>query len=166
MTFNELLLDAIKFDEVWMAYSVYWLIKNDVYKGTDSIKQVNWGLINEEEVKQMMERNDLNLNPVKLYTIPLGNDLHFLVFALTEESARGHCLNELGRLPEKIFDISQKMEMRIMDKKLLVQAITKLLIGVLIVGALVFIPAGTFEYWNGWLFMGLLFIPMFIAGII
>ena len=111
MTFNELLLDAIKFDEVWMAYSVYWLIKNDVYKGTDSIKQVNWGLINEEEVKQMMERNDLNLNPVKLYTIPLGNDLHFLVFALTEESARGHCMNELGRLPEKIFDISQKMEM-------------------------------------------------------
>ena len=111
MTFNELLLDAIKFDEVWMAYSVYWLIKNDVYKGTDSIKQVNWGLINEDEVKQMMERNDLNLNPVKLYTIPLGNDLHFLVFALTEESARGHCLNELGRLPEKIFDISQKMEM-------------------------------------------------------
>ena len=111
MTFNELLLDAIKFDEVWMAYSVYWLIKNDVYKGTDSIKQVNWGLINEEEVKQMMERNDLNLNPVKLYTIPLGNDLHFLIFALTEESARGHCMNELGRLPEKIFDISQKMEM-------------------------------------------------------
>lgn len=111
MTFNELLLDAIKFDEVWMAYSVYWLIKNDVYKGTDSIKQVNWGLINEDEVKQMMERNDLNLNPVKLYTIPLGNDLHFLIFALTEESARGHCMNELGRLPEKIFDISQKMEM-------------------------------------------------------
>ena len=111
MTFNELLLDAIKFDEVWMAYSVYWLIKNDVYKGTDSIKQVNWGLINEEEVKQMMERNDLNLNPVKLYTTPLGNDLHFLIFALNEESARGHCLNELGRLPEKIFDISQKMEM-------------------------------------------------------
>ena len=111
MTFNELLLDAIKFDEVWMAYSVYWLIKNDVYKGTDSIKQVNWALINEEEVKQMMERNDLNLNPVKLYTIPLGNDLHFLIFALTEESARGHCMNELGRLPEKIFDISQKMEM-------------------------------------------------------
>ena len=111
MTFNELLLDAIKFDEVWMAYSVYWLIKNDIYKGTDNIRQVNWGLINEDEVKRMMERNDLNLNPVKLYTTPLGNDLHFLIFALTEESARGHCLNELGRLPEKIFDISQKMEM-------------------------------------------------------
>ena len=53
-----------------------------------------------------------------------------------------------------------------MDKRLLLQAITKFLIGSFIVGALVFIPAGTFDYWNGWLFMGLLFIPMFIAGIV
>jgi protein-S-isoprenylcysteine O-methyltransferase Ste14 len=37
---------------------------------------------------------------------------------------------------------------------------------VLIVGCLVFIPAHSIEYWNGWLFMGLLFIPMFIAGIV
>ena len=42
----------------------------------------------------------------------------------------------------------------------------KYVFGVLIVGALLFIPANSFEYWNGWLFMGLLFIPMFIAGII
>lgn len=34
------------------------------------------------------------------------------------------------------------------------------------IGTLIFIPANTLNYWNGWLFMGLLFIPMFIAGII
>lgn len=34
------------------------------------------------------------------------------------------------------------------------------------VGLLLFIPANTINYWNGWLFMGLLFIPMFIAGIV
>lgn len=53
-----------------------------------------------------------------------------------------------------------------MNKKLFFQAITKFLLGVIVVMALLFIPAGTFKYWNGWLFMGLLFIPMFIAGII
>ena len=53
-----------------------------------------------------------------------------------------------------------------MNIKLFVQAIIKYVFGVLIVGSLVFIPAKSFEYWNGWLFMGLLFIPMFIAGII
>ena len=44
-----------------------------------------------------------------------------------------------------------------MNKKLFFQAITKFLLGVLIIGALLFIPAGTMEFWNGWLFMGLLF---------
>jgi len=50
--------------------------------------------------------------------------------------------------------------------KLFIKAITKFIAGVILVGALLFIPAGTFNYWNAWLFMGLLFIPMFIAGII
>lgn len=53
-----------------------------------------------------------------------------------------------------------------MNKKLFLQAIIKYIFGVLIIGALLFIPANTFEYWNAWLFMGLLFIPMFIAGIV
>lgn len=53
-----------------------------------------------------------------------------------------------------------------MDKKLFFQAIIKFILGVLIIGLLLFIPANTIYYWNGWLFMGLLFIPMFIAGII
>ena len=53
-----------------------------------------------------------------------------------------------------------------MNIKLFIQAIIKYVFGVLIVGALLFIPANSFEYWNGWLFMGLLFIPMFIAGIV
>ena len=53
-----------------------------------------------------------------------------------------------------------------MNIKLFLQAIIKYVFGVLIVGALLFIPANSFKYWNGWLFMGLLFVPMFIAGII
>ncbi len=50
--------------------------------------------------------------------------------------------------------------------KLFLEAITKYLIGLILVFILLFIPAGSFNYYNGWLFMGLLFIPMFIAGIV
>ena len=50
-----------------------------------------------------------------------------------------------------------------MNTKLFIQAITKYVLGVLIVGGLLFIPAKSFEYWNGWLFMGLLFIPIIIG---
>ena len=53
-----------------------------------------------------------------------------------------------------------------MDKKLFLQAIFKFLFGVVLVGFLIFFPAGTFAYFNGLLFMGILFIPMLIVGII
>ena len=52
-----------------------------------------------------------------------------------------------------------------MDKKLFAEAIIKIVSGIILVGLLLFLP-GTFEYWQGWLFMGVLFIPMFIARII
>ena len=53
-----------------------------------------------------------------------------------------------------------------MTVKLFIGAIAKFLLGILLVGALIFLPAGTFQYFNGWLFLGILFIPMFIAGIV
>ena len=53
-----------------------------------------------------------------------------------------------------------------MDAKLFKQAIAKFLAGLLMVGLLLFLPAGTFAYWQGWLLLGILFIPMFIAGLI
>ena len=53
-----------------------------------------------------------------------------------------------------------------MDAKLFSQALTKFLIGVVIFGLLIFLPAGSFHYWQGWLMMGILFVPMFVAGII
>ena len=53
-----------------------------------------------------------------------------------------------------------------MSKKLFVQAILKFLLGIILIGILIFIPAGTFTYLNGWIFMGILFVPMFFAGIV
>ncbi len=53
-----------------------------------------------------------------------------------------------------------------MDIKLFTQAVTKFIAGFIVVSILLFIPAGTLDYWNAWIFIGILFIPMFIAGII
>jgi len=53
-----------------------------------------------------------------------------------------------------------------MNLKLLLEAILKYLLGLLLIVLMIFIPANTIKYWNGWLFIALLFIPMFIAGII
>ena len=46
------------------------------------------------------------------------------------------------------------------------QALGKFFLGLVVVGVLVFLPAGTLDYWQGWLFVGVLFVPMFVAGIV
>ena len=53
-----------------------------------------------------------------------------------------------------------------MDSSLFLQATKKFILGLLVVGLLVFVPAGAINFPNGWLFIGLLFIPMLIMGII
>lgn len=50
--------------------------------------------------------------------------------------------------------------------KLLVNGIIKLICGFLLVGLMLFLPAGTFDYIGGWLFTALLFIPVFIMGVV
>jgi protein-S-isoprenylcysteine O-methyltransferase Ste14 len=49
---------------------------------------------------------------------------------------------------------------------LFVQAIGKFLLGVILIGLLLFLPAGSLRYWQGWLLMGILFVPMFCAGLV
>ena len=53
-----------------------------------------------------------------------------------------------------------------MTKKLFIEAIAKVTLGIVLVGLLVFLPAGTLSYFQGWLFMGVLFIPMILAGFV
>ena len=53
-----------------------------------------------------------------------------------------------------------------MTIKLFCNAIIKFVLGIILVGLLLFLPAGTVQYPNGWLLMGVLFVPMFVAGIV
>lgn len=53
-----------------------------------------------------------------------------------------------------------------MTKGLFIQSVTKFLMGVIVIGVLLFLSAGTFHWRNAWLLMGILFIPMLFAGIV
>jgi protein-S-isoprenylcysteine O-methyltransferase Ste14 len=53
-----------------------------------------------------------------------------------------------------------------MDKRLFIQAITKFSGGLVLVGLLLFLPAGSLHFWQAWLLMGILFVPMLIAGLV
>lgn len=53
-----------------------------------------------------------------------------------------------------------------MTKQLFAQAMGKFFAGLLLVALLLFVPAWSLRYWNAWLLLGILFIPMFMAGIV
>lgn len=53
-----------------------------------------------------------------------------------------------------------------MSKELFFGAVVKFLAGAAVIGVLLFLPAGTLDYPNAWLFMAILFIPMFFAGVV
>ena len=49
---------------------------------------------------------------------------------------------------------------------LIVEALVKYLAGVVMVAAMIFLPAGSLSYWQGWLLMGVLFVPIFVVGVV
>ena len=53
-----------------------------------------------------------------------------------------------------------------MDSKLFIRAVSRFFAGLLIVGLLLFLPAGTLRYPQAWILIGILFVPMFTAGLI
>ena len=53
-----------------------------------------------------------------------------------------------------------------MDTKLLITGLTRFAAGVVLLGVLLFVPAGTLAWWRGWLLMGILFVPMLAAGFV
>ena len=53
-----------------------------------------------------------------------------------------------------------------MKNNLLLQSLKKILSGFILIGLLLFLSAGSFRYWNGWLFIAVLFFPMIVMGIV
>ena len=53
-----------------------------------------------------------------------------------------------------------------MKNNLFLQALKKIIAGFVAIGVLLFLPAGTLHYWNAWLFVAILFVPMFFLGIV
>ena len=67
--------------------------------------------------------------------------------------------------PSTIFPVELTIFTSILGK-LIVKAFSRFFLGVILVGLLLFLPAWCFRFWQGWLLMGILFIPMFIAGLV
>lgn len=110
MTVNELMYDALKYDEPLLAYSVFWSIKQGLCKAQDHVREFKTELVIQEEVNELVEQNPLGMNTLKLYAMPTKENHSLLVFADSEASAKGHYLSEQGKLPRLIHDMTFKLD--------------------------------------------------------
>ncbi len=110
MTVNELMYDALKYDETLLAYSLFWSIKKGLCKAHDHVNKFDMGIVNQKEVYELMEQNPLGIKKMNLYSMPTFPNQHLIVFAESEASARGHYLSEVGILPRLIHDMNDKLD--------------------------------------------------------
>ena len=97
--------------------------------------------------------------------------VHWTVFSENGSADPGAGSREINaemqaKTPKCASGILETHSKTTMNAELIKQAIVKLLSGILLLGLLLFLPAGTLHWWQGWLLMGILFIPMFVAGLV
>ena len=109
MTINELLYDAIKYEETFLAYSLYWSLQQGYCKSLDDSKAFKCNLVDLIEINKLVESNPLGIKIMGLYSMPINKN-HLIVLAENEASAKGHYLSEIGKLPSKIQDMTNKMD--------------------------------------------------------
>mgnify|MGYP003483294309 FL=1 len=110
MTINELLYDAIKYEETFLAYSLYWSMQQGNCKGADSVKTFHAKQVDPIEVNKLIESNPLGIQIMGLYVMPTGGNFHLFVLAANEAIAKGVFLSEVGVLPKKVVDMTIKMD--------------------------------------------------------
>ena len=69
-------------------------------------------------------------------------------------------------MKEPVLQRMHETDSKSVSPRLFFQALTKFTAGLVLVMALLFIPAGTLSYWQAWLFIGILFVPMLVMGIV
>lgn len=88
MTINELLSDALAYEESFLAHAIYTGIKSGVLKGDDSADGDIFENVNLEEAHKLHQQNILGIQSVKLYASPLSKSMFAMFFAESEEIAR------------------------------------------------------------------------------
>lgn len=110
MNVHELMQEAIRFDEPFLAYALYWGIRNDVIQGIDNADEIDFNVMDVDAVSEMISRNELGIEVIRLYSMRMEDGRFAIILAKKEADARGKFLTEFGKLPKRIIDISEKMD--------------------------------------------------------
>lgn len=113
MTLRQLLNDAIEWDEPKLAYAIYWASTQgfDLNNSFDDLKQL---AIDFSEVDKLVQLDPLGISKIKMYSCKDGDGFH-LIFAERIEDARGMLINNFGRIPNAVIDVSHGFDKHFYD---------------------------------------------------
>lgn len=111
MNVSDAILTAIKDGMERFAYSLLWLVQKNLVAMNDDVNSLKMSAVNHEEVTALIASDVLGIKHVQVYSMPIEPGVFLLVLAKQESDARGMYLTYYGKLPNRIDDISGKMEM-------------------------------------------------------
>lgn len=117
-TVNEFLLDAIKFDEIFMAYSVYIAIREGLLKVTDDEKRIHEIQFPDDKIRVAIQSDILKLyaDMVKLYLVKYKGDYAVYLARNTEDVEQLH-LALFRETTKRIIDMTHKKDIEIYDQQ-------------------------------------------------
>ena len=118
MTVMELMQDAIKYEESLLAHAIMLGMRRGKWKGADAESEVDWSLLDMEEVKQARDENLLGLNTIQLYSSPLSNNRHAIIMAETPQDASTAFSRAFKRQPRVIHHLPHGMDVTTYEKDL------------------------------------------------
>lgn len=106
MTLREWMIDAIKFDEPTLAYSIYWAAQNGLSLdgNFESLKQAQ---LDHAAIAQLIESDPLGIRYIKLYSWKDGAGFH-LVLATNEQQARECIYSVTGKRADTLHDVTER----------------------------------------------------------
>jgi len=112
MNINETINSAVTDDMERMAYSLFWLVSKKFYSMEQDVNVVDFSKVDHDEVNQLIENDILKMKtPILLYSMLVKPKVFMLVLAADESDARGSFLQTYKRLPSRIDDITDKIDM-------------------------------------------------------
>ncbi len=107
---KELLYDAVKYDESFLAHSIYFAVQQGYVKLEEPASTIPYEQLDYEVIKKMRDENRLAMCNVKLYIIPMASKQFALYLATTKDKAQAEHHRVYGGVVNTIIDVSDKMD--------------------------------------------------------
>ncbi|MEK4715367.1 hypothetical protein [Sporosarcina sp. FSL K6-5500] len=109
-TVKELLFDAVKWDEPYLAHAVYYAVQQNFVTLEDLANKIPYEKLDHQIVMKMRDDNVLSMSNVKLFTVPMGSRKFAFYLAEKEDDARAEHHKVHGVIPYQIINMTEKMD--------------------------------------------------------